>query len=288
MAERKRNFSGLKIFSGPFCAYLGLRKVDKFGDQVARRMKIMKRYFNIKLICFVILLFYAPVARAVSITYEEGTIYYIDSVASGGTYGDDMEGMEVSVTFVDGTVETAVWQSLGSGSGGAFGSDWSLQVESGSTYPNSPHFSPWSFESDAAVTSLTLDAGNGDFVFDGTRTYASNPLLYPSTLNSGSGWPFESDSSLFDSSSALVTYSNAVALVGAEPVGDLYRTLTIMPDLSNWSGSAMSFTFQADTDTVNPAPVPEPASMTLMGIGLASLAALTGVYKNSQFLTKKL
>ncbi|BCO07940.1 hypothetical protein GF1_03160 [Desulfolithobacter dissulfuricans] len=221
-------------------------------------------------------LLYTSTAAAVSITYEEGTIWYIDSVVCAGTYGDDMEGMEVSVTFSDGTMETAVWQSLGSGSGGAFGNNWSLQVENGSTYPNSSHFSPWAFESDTAITSLTLDAGSGDFVFDGTRTYASNPILYPSTPNSGSGWPFEFadllSESLFDSST-LATYSNAVALVGTAPVDDLYRTLTIEPNLSSWTGP-MSFTFSADTDTVNPAPVPEPASMILMGTGLAGLTAL--------------
>ncbi len=187
-----------------------------------------------------------------------------------------MEGMEVSVTFSDGTVETAVWQSLGSGSGEASGTSWSLQVVNGSTYPNSSHFAPWSFQSDTAIVSLTLDAGNGDVVFDATRTYSSQPSVYPSTPNSRSGWPFEfaDDQSeiLFDSTT-LATYSNGVALVGTAPVGDLYRTLTITPNLPSWTGP-MSFTFSADTDTVTPAPVPEPSSLLLIGTGMAGLAAL--------------
>ncbi len=78
------------------------------------------------------------------------------AIARYQTYGDMMDGMQVTANGSD----TAVWADTGAGAGAASGSGWSL-AQSGDTFS-----SAWTLTSDISLNSLTVDALLGRTVFD--------------------------------------------------------------------------------------------------------------------------
>lgn len=216
------------------------------------------------------------IAHATTIAYDgSGTVWQTNGIVKVGTYGADMAGMQVTVNFSDGSKETREWSENSDSLFGAWGSSWNLTVNSGSTYYNSRHFEPWSLtvNKDASITGFFIDAGTGNSVFDGTRTYASDPITYPSTHNSQTGSPFAYHNMLDPTGLTLATYSGLVALTGQAPVGDLYRYLSI--DFGGIvSGNTLQFSADTDNITSSLTPVPEPATALLFAAGAAGMAAI--------------
>ena len=142
------------------------------------------------------------------------------------TTGDMMAGIQVTASFVDGTSETAIWQSTTNISGGAFGSGWSL-TEAGNSFD-----APWTFSNTGqAITSLVIDAIPGNSVFD-------NVAVKEITPGSADGWGFQTLLGLSPDASA---YSEVIDT----SQGDLFGKLSLY-----WtSGFTGMMKFRADTDT---------------------------------------
>ena len=148
----------------------------------------------------------------VTVNYLNTPSYNTTALTGYSTWGDMMDGMAVTATFLDGSSDSATWGTTGSGSGGAFGSNWSISV-SGDTFGSSWYLGNGNRAS--SLTSLSIDAGLGDTVFDvlGSDYYSPGSAL---------GWAFDSDTSL----DVIATYSGSVS-VGGTWYGDLYRFLKI-------------------------------------------------------------
>ena len=182
------------------------------------------------------------------------------------TTGSGMDGMTVTVTYGDGSVDTAVWGTTGTNAGAAsFAGLWSLSL-TGDSFNQ-----PWTFSTSdnlqKRVSSIFLDGGPGKTVFD----IKSDDLYSP---NSGLGWPFQILSGITDPSAVTATYSSPLGIGGNPPIGDLFVTLNI--DLGSQAlAGGQSFTFRADTDNALTAievgdPVPEPFTMALVGGALVA------------------
>jgi len=183
----------------------------------------------------------APSAKATTIT-------------GFATTGADMEGMNVTVNFLDGTSDSAIWSATVGSSGAASGSDWSLS-QPGDTFGGS-----WSFAYSGlgTITSLIIDAVPGNTMFD---TGAS-----PSTPGSALGWPFTFQSGLEPTSFA---YSVPIDI----SAGDLFGTLSLFWNSGFTANNSLRFIADTDNgspdDPVTPKDVPEPtAVLSLLAIAM--------------------
>ncbi|WP_199247548.1 PEP-CTERM sorting domain-containing protein [[Phormidium] sp. ETS-05] len=180
------------------------------------------------------------------------------TVVSGFTTGgDDMNGMQVLVDFLDGTSESTIWGTTGSNAGGAFGTNWGLSLTGSTTFGT-----PWTFSaSNKLVRSLTINAIPGNTMWD------TDWPTYPGTPGSANGWTFQ-----VASGQAPDAYSYSVPIDIS--VGDLWGTLS-MQWLSGFTGT-MRFYGDTDNGTAsNPVqaakPIPEPGTV----LALATVGALT-------------
>lgn len=187
--------------------------------------------------------------------------------------GAGMDGMVVIADFSDGTSEAKLWEDIDPSSGGVFGTGWSL-TESGDTFGGI-----WTLTRDYTyqareLTRIWIDALTGGSVFD-TGFVGELGVEYDISLvdefgtdGSALGWTLDLQSAP-SNLDIDVTYSDAVALIGQDPVGDIFRYLEI--DFTNPGGFAAgdTLTFIADTDKV----VPEPSTLLLLGSGLIGVIA---------------
>lgn len=142
------------------------------------------------------------------------------------TTGEMMAGIQVTASFLDGTSQSVVWTATGQGSGGAYGSGWSL-TETGNSFN-----SPWTLTNTGiGITSLVIDAIPGNTVFDNVKTVEITP-------GSADGWSYQTLSGGSPTSSA---YSNPIDI----SQGDLFGSLSLY-----WTnGFAGKMLFRADTDS---------------------------------------
>jgi hypothetical protein len=241
-------------------------------------------------------LFQSYVNAAIQTDYDQlSSPAYVPAIGDWTTRGYMMNGMQISVTLAkDSTVQTSlewgtVYDTQGNPTfaGVSTGEDstegWRLYLEnpSGSTYSTKFVFEVWGSSMD--VTTLLIDALQGDTVFDVDIRFDDSGY---STKNSLDGNPF-SDQYIngfgilkypveYRGIDILAYYGPRVALNAASPVGDLYGTLSLSffnTDESDYVGFSnnSSLKFITDTDSVDYSPVPEPSTLLLLGIGVSAL-----------------
>lgn len=239
------------------------------------------------------LLFAAPLAaRAATFTYINvpGAEQDITSVAFDGFAGL-FEGARATVFFSDGASDSALFSFSSSGLDESaiahVANSFLVGVFSSGTVVSSPSFQVTNLgpSGSRSVSGFRIDGlgdGAGHAAFD--RGIGLTDTTTPSTPDSSGGRDLFSDLTNFPLSQSggeiTVTYSNPLALNGAAPVGDLYRTIEVQFALTGAfvaSGlppgfSFSTFNFTADVDAVTYAAVPEPTTALLMACGLAALA----------------
>jgi hypothetical protein len=215
--------------------------------------------------------FVAASAAASSITYvqDTGTAYQTPAISTFNTYGSDMAGMDVWVTFSDGAVEHTVWSVTGSDAGAATVGGYFSISETGDTF-SSRAWTLQNLNSTLAITSFTLLGVNGNTTFD--RTFGGAV----GTPNSALGKDF----AIAGNYSVTATYSDILNLTGAAAVGDEFEQLSVAFD-GSYFGPDSSALFTQDTDnaavagTIIPTTVPDGASTAMLfGLSLTAVAVL--------------
>ncbi|NQV33058.1 MAG: hypothetical protein HQ515_10205 [Phycisphaeraceae bacterium] len=206
-----------------------------------------------QLVCVMLVIATAGISQAAVTVNTLGTSPQKAGGISGiASTGATMAGMNVTFN----TTDTQVWGDVGSGNYGVAGTGWSLSVPSASdTYIAS---TDWTLNV-TSMTSLLIDAGTGNTVFDALNGSTGTP-------DSSDGRPFASAFVTSLPGAWVVDYYGPVSVTPNAAVGDLYRYMLITPDAS-FTGE---LTFQADTDSATTAVtpvVPAPAAMLLAGIG---------------------
>jgi len=179
-----------------------------------------------------------------------------------------MVGMDVWVSFSNGSVQHAVWSATGAGSGGASVSGYFSITESGTTY----NANAWTIDNlsrTLAITGFTFFGAPGDTLFD--RTFGGQV----GTLGSALGKDF----SISGNYIATATYSDILNLTGYPAVGDEFVRLSVAFNPSTYLSALSGASFAQDTDNAavhgSITSVPDTASTALMlivGCGALALA----------------
>lgn len=221
---------------------------------------------KLKSILGAVALFGASAAMAVPVTvnYTDGTSYNTSGLSSYTTGAGDMNGMEITAYFSDGSSDTAIM-----GNTTAAGTGWSTTFSSATTWSD-PFNVSVSNTSGLLITGLSFSGKDGDTVFDAI----TDPVLSPGSARGNAIYDVSYTGSTVTSIDA--TYTNKVSVNGTF-YGDLYETLNL--DFTDGLASGDTLSFVTDTDNLEidgdltPVDVPEPASLFLLGLGLMGTAA---------------
>lgn len=210
-----------------------------------------------------------------------GTIAAFPSIANAttlsgfSTTGSMMDGMRITVNFLHGGSETAIWQDIDPLSGGAIGNNWFLTAD-GNTF-----YYPWTFQNSNSrpIASLHIDAISGNALFD---IFDYGPGL-PHTIGSANGRPF---TVVYGRSPSSYAFTDPIDI----SQGDLFGGLSLFWHSGFWGQMA----FIADTDNgISSDPVaPKNIAPTLTGFNVATIqegqsasAALSATDPNSDSIT---
>jgi hypothetical protein len=214
-------------------------------------------------------------ARAQTLQNQAGTAYYAPSIGNFQTLGNQVYGMLVTGRFSDGQSFSAQWADLG---GGVTGVNFAGRFRMTIGATTDTRFNPFTltvYGNTNFLNTLTLSGATGPVIFD--RTFGG----VNGTTNSNSGRDFGFVGA--DSWNTLITYRNAVQLVGTTaPVGDVFETVSINFRTGGGvqgSNAGRSLQFYQDVDNVITGglilPVPEPNALLLTAAGAG--ATLVGV-----------
>lgn len=197
-------------------------------------------------------------AHGVTITTSTGNLHEISYVSDNQTGGPNMAGMEVWVSFADGSRYSAIWSSAGSAVLPNY-----FDIATGSdTYSGL-----WRIRnfSDSSIVGFGFNGAPGGVVFD--KSFQGTGTRY-----SGEG----KDLMFNPDRPATILYTDIVAIAGEQPLGDVFASLQVDMANSPLAGRAEGLFYQ-DTDKVygQMNRVPEAGSTAiLLGLSMAGLFAL--------------
>lgn len=226
-------------------------------------MKISRKI----VLCLTPLLFIASfnvaTAGTVTIIKDMGTLENTTALTGYATTGAMMDGMSVGITYGSGATTSAIWGDTGISSGQANWGDGFLSLV-GDSFDNA-----WNLVAQTGVSSILMDAGVGDSVFDTTfgGAFGTDGSARGTTFSILSGG---------DDYDVTATYINAVGIGGNAAVGDIFRYLNV-----DFGGKAFlgSLSFLQDTDNIaytgDINPVPVPAAAWLFGSAVLGLVGFS-------------
>jgi hypothetical protein len=234
--------------------YISLRGVKNLDIGVG--MKNKTGLFLVIALCVVV-----ARSQGATIQAQNGTSYYITGLEGFQTTGENMNGLQVWAAFADGSVRSAAWSGLNSG---ASVQDWFSISQSGDTFNY-----PWTIRNLSAANSIV------SFGFSG----ADAGILFDREIR-GFGTPGSAnglDFTFSDRRPVTAIYSDAVALAGQVPVGDLYTRLTVNLDSMLSPGAIAQFHQDTDTSSGRFLTVPDSGStLLLVLLGFLGVATLQG------------
>lgn len=189
--------------------------------------------------------------------------------------GSEMTGMEVTVTFADGSMDTGTWATTSMDgmipnhegyAGAASGQSWMLS-QAGWTEGNvdgTDILGIWTLMNDSAqaITGFSIDALAGGVAFD---------AIFGSEVTPGSGGGKEF-SAFTGNTTFAPEYTGTIVNLSDQldaAYDDLFGTLMVMFETGSELGSSQSVNFWIDTDTVA-VNAPSTIGVLLMGMFLAA------------------
>lgn len=201
-------------------------------------------------------------AATVNITTSPGSLFNTAALAGFATTGSMMNGMLVTACD-ESSCETRAWETTGTGTGGVFGTGWSMTL-AGDSF-SVPFILTGS--DDFAITSFSMNGRPGNTIFD----IVNGDFLSPGSAN---GRPFTiSGTSPFSGGVINVNYTDRLSVADIF-YSDLFTVMNV-----NFGGATLTGTLSFITDTDNAAtgspivPVSAPATLALAGLGLIGIAA---------------
>jgi hypothetical protein len=197
----------------------------------------------------------AAMAGVLSTVGEGGPTVGVVGITGFATTGDEMVGIGVGVTYVDGSMDGCVWAATGVGAGGCSGAGFDV-AQSGDTF-----VSPWMLKTTSiAIAKATFDGLPGGVVFD--RTFGGLVGTPFSALGADATGTTVGDD-------GAATYDTFIAIGMAAAVGDIFGLVMI-----DFGRGIESAEWRMDTDTVGlPGGVPEPSTWAMIAGGLLAVGA---------------
>ena len=184
----------------------------------------------------------------------------IGGVSLYATTSQMMDGMAVTVSFADGTSEDYDWADLTSMSSGISETGWSFTNSAYLGLLDDTYWNFWTLTTSVGITSIFIEGVlSADVLFD----------IWPDSIGYGTTNSAYGKATIAED--WMLSYSDAIYLTSALPVGDLWGSITLTYTGSGTSGFTGTALFQIDTDKTLASEVPEPATMMLFGAGILGL-----------------